>query len=271
MEPLREEVKVQSNSQYIQVNEKETAINSIPTELIQQEFERLKNICCPDVVEQAQDLQRVSRKFADIGNIDKAVEVALYTESSWCNGNLPNRGNAFAYIIKNLLENKLAQEAIKIANSMPTGYYEDSGLEKAAYLFSKFQLPDQVDILINKISEEHIRNRIPKNIAIQQESTLKTERETARKLMVSNMESENPGEGELIVGMMEGMMAKVSLFQKIEEIMKNQKVKSDNPDDKEFFMFIMDKVENAVKMEDSEIKQILELVEQRVLKNNSNS
>lgn len=270
MEPLRE-VQVQSNLQCLSETKNEKAINSIPKELIQQEFEKLKNICCPDVLEQAQDLQRVSRKFADIGEMERAVEVAHYTESSWCNGDLPNRGNAFAYIINKQLENKLPEEAIKIADSMPTGYYEDSGLEKAAYLFSKYQLPDQVDILINKISQEHIKNRIPKNIAIQQESKNQTERETARKLMVSNMESENPGEGELIVGAFEGMMAKISLFQKIETIMKKQKVKSDNPDDKEFFMLLMDKIEKAEKMEENEIVDILEQLEQRVLKNNSSS
>jgi len=164
MGPLREVV--QNNPQFLSEGKKDTSIDSIPTGLIQREFEKLKNICCPDVIEQAQDLQRVSKQFADIGDIDKAVEVAHYTESSWCNGNLPNRGNAFAYIINKQLESKLPQEAIKIANLMPTGYYEDSGLEKVAYLFSKYQLPDQVDILINKISQEHIRNRISKNIAI---------------------------------------------------------------------------------------------------------
>lgn len=279
MEPLKEVI--QYNLQIFTVNKEETSIDSVPAELIQiifpkvqdfnssirvskrwnvylnplslqKEFVRLKNLCCPDVVEQAHNLEGVSRRLADIGKMDKALEVARCTRSSWCNGNLPNRGNAFAYIINKQLENKLPQEAIKIANSMPIGMYEDIGFEKVAYVFSNHQLPDQVDLMIHKISQKHIRNRTIQSIAIRHEDKDLLNLKTKRKLTVVLFESENPGYGEKIVG----QLAKLELYDKIAKLSYAFKIPK-NEIEKNLLWKLMEQIDKSEKMEESEENAIL--------------
>ncbi len=279
MEPLRQVI--QNNLQIVQKNKEETSIDSVPAELIQiiflsvnnfnssirvskrwnvyltplslqNEFLRLKNLMCPDVVAQAHNLEGVSRRFADIGKFDKALEVASFTRSSFCYGQLPNRGNAFDYIVNKHLENKRTEEAIKIANSMPTGMYEDIGFEKVAYVFSKHHLPDQVDLMINKISQDNIRNRIIQSIAIREENKGFSDREIKRKIDVIYFESESPGYGEKIVG----QLAKLEIYDKIAKLSYAFKIPK-NVIEKNLLWKLMEQIDKSEKMEESEENAIL--------------
>lgn len=306
MEPLRELIQVQSNLQFVQEDKEKTSIDSVPSELIQiifpkvedfnssmrvgkrwnvyltplalqKEFVKLKNIYFDDITK-GTNLEILSRRFADIGKMDKALEVARFIGNIYgCLASLPNtpfisscfgfktsnKGRAFAYIIHKLLANKQSEEAIKIADSWPMGMDEDKCFEIAAYVFSNHQLPDQVDLMIHKISQEYIRNRTIKSLAIRQENIGLSDSEINRKLNVVFFESENPGYGEKIVT----GFAKIQLYETIGKLRHYFNFPKDFTE-RYLLKELMEQIDKSEKMEESEITMIMSQLMLMLIKRN---